>query len=284
MITSTQKKKDTIWISHSGISDFENCPQLYYFKSLYRDPVTNHRIQAVNPFLTLGIVVHNVIEEVGALPLSERVRVSLKKKFEKSWQFWRGKRGGFVSKRIEDDFFRRGERMIEKFERSPLMRTPNFVIKGEGFKERELLKVKLFKEEDLILVGSIDWIEVLPNKKLHIIDFKTGKNKEDKNSLQLPIYHILARYNLKDPIEKLSYWYLEEGNEPLAVSLASLDEYISIIRRKALEIKRAIHTDRLVCKSQNGECFECRKYKKIVLGKAEYVGYDEIRNKDLYLV
>lgn len=284
MITSTRKKNDTIWISHSGISDFENCPQLYYFKSIYRDSLTGHRIQAVNPFLTLGSIVHNVIENSGRSPLAERLEISLKDKFEKGWQFWRGKRGGFFSQRIEDDFFKRGERMIEKFEKSQLIRSPNFVMRGAKFGERELPKVKLFKDEDLILVGSVDWIEVLPNKKLHIIDFKTGKNKEDKNSLQLPIYHILASYNLKEPIEKLSYWYLEGENEPLAMDLSSVKEYIPIIRHKAMAIKRAIQDNRLTCKSGNGECFQCRKYKKIVLGQAEYVGYDEQMSKDLYFV
>ena len=283
MITSTRKKNNTIWISHSGISDFGNCPQLYYFKSIYRDPRTGRRIQAVNPFLTLGSVVHNVIEESARLPIEERLKISLKERFEKGWQFWRGKKGGFSSGIMEEDFLKRGLAMVEKFEKSPLMKAPNFLMgKSPEWGERDLPKVKLFKDEDLVLVGSIDWIEVLPNKSLHIIDFKTGKNKEDKNSLQLPIYHILASYNLKEPIERLSYWYLEEEREPLAMDLASWKEYIPIIRHKALEIKRAIKGNRLTCRSSNGECFQCRKYKKIALGQAEYVGYDEQMSKDLY--
>ena len=210
--------------------------------------------------------------------------ISLKEKFEKDWQFWRGKRGGFPSGEKEESFKERGLIMIEKFEKSSLMRSPNFVMKGVKFGERELPKVKLFKDEDLVLVGSIDWIEVLSSKSLHIVDFKTGKNKEDKNSLQLPIYHILASYNLKEPIGKLSYWYLEGEDKPVSMDLASVKEYIPIIRHKALAIKRAIEQNRLTCQSQNSECFQCSKYKKIVLGQAEYVGYDELRNKDLYFV
>lgn len=272
------ERNNTIWISHSSISDFESCPQLYYLKSLYRDPATNHRIQAVNPFLTLGSVVHNVIEEAGCLPEAKRLAISLKDNFEKSWQFWRGKKGGFFSKTEEDLFKERGKIMIGRFEDSDLIRSPNYMM-GD-----DLPKVRLFREEDLVLVGGIDWIEVLPNKSLHIIDFKTGKNKEDKNSLQLPIYHILASYNLKEPVEKLSYWYLEGEEKPLAMDLASVKEYIPIIRHKALTMKRAIQGNRLTCKSSNGECFQCRKYKKIVSGQAEYVGYDEEMSRDLYFV
>jgi hypothetical protein len=280
-----EKNNSYLWISHSSISDFEVCPQLYYFKHLYRDPLTNHRIQAVNPYLTLGITVHNVIEKIAFFNREKRLTLSLKEKFEKEWHFWQGKKGGFLSQEMEEGFKKRGLLMIEKFEQSFLIRNPNLVI-GEGLREgeKELLKVKLFKDENLVLVGSIDWIEILPNQSLHIVDFKTGKNKEDKDSLQLPIYYILANYNFKKPIEKLSYWYLEEEREPLAIDLNSLKEYILIIRQKALVIKKAIKENKLNCQSKNGECFHCWKYKKIVLGQAEYVGYDEQMNRDLYFV
>jgi hypothetical protein len=280
-----EKNNSYLWISHSSISDFEVCPQLYYFKHLYRDPLTNHRIQAVNPYLTLGITVHNVIEKIAFLRKEERLTLSLKKEFQEEWSQWTGKKGGFFSKRTEEEFKKRGSYMVEKFEKSFLIRNPNLVI-GKGFKggEKKLLKVKLFKNEDLVLVGSIDWIEILPNQSLHIVDFKTGRNREDENSLQLPIYYILTRYNIKRPIERLSYWYLEDTEKPFEYNIISIKKYISLIRYKAITIKNAIKENRLVCRSQKKECSQCREYKKIVLGQAEYVGYDQIRNKDLYLV
>ena len=47
----------------------------------------------------------------------------------------------------------------------------------------------LNEEDNIILCGLIDWLEyVEADDSVRVIDFKTGKNKEDEDSLQLPIY------------------------------------------------------------------------------------------------
>jgi len=267
-----------LWISHSAISDFETCPRLYYLRDLYRDPKTNHRIQVVNPYLTLGIVVHKVIEEISKLAAETRFEIPLMNRFERRWQFYDGKKGGFVSQEEEENFKIRGLEMLKKLENSQIIKNPNYKI------GHELPKVRLFKGEDLILVGSLDWIEILPNGGLHIIDFKTGRTEEDEHSLQLPIYQILAHYNFKEPIEKISYWYLDKDEGPISIELNPIQTYIPIIREKALKIKKAIDGNKLVCKSPIGKCYKCEKYEVIISNNAEYTGYDPEMNRDLYFV
>ena len=267
-----------LWISHSAISDFERCPRFYYLRNLYRDPKTNHRVQVVDPYLTLGMVVHKTIEEISKLPEEKRLEAPLVNKFEMKWQFYTGKKGGFVSLEKEEGFKKRGLEMIKKLEDSQIIKTPNYKM-GE-----ELPKVRLFKEEELILVGSIDWVETLPGGGLHIIDFKTGRTEEDEDSLQLPIYFILAHYNFKKPIKKASYWYLDKDEEPIPVELNSIQNYIPIIREKALKMKKTIEENKLTCKSPIGKCFKCERYAAVVSGKAEYIGYDPEMNKDLYFI
>ena len=267
-----------VWISHSAISDFDICPRLYYLRYLYRDPKTNHRIQVADPCLTLGMVVHRIIEEVGKLPAERRFEIPLVDRFERRWQFYSGKKGGFVSLKEEEGFKTRGIRMIKKLENSKIIRNQNYKMGNE------LPKVQLFRDQNLILVGNIDWIELLPDRTLHIIDFKTGKTEEDENSLQLPIYQILAHYNFKEPIKKISYWYLDKDEEPVSVELNPIQSYISIIREKALEIRETIESNKFVCKSPNGKCYKCEKYEKIISNKAEYVDYDPEMNRDLYFL
>ena len=55
---------NTIWISHSALQDFEKCPRLYYLRSIYRDKKfgNNFRIQMANPYLSLGEIVHDAID------------------------------------------------------------------------------------------------------------------------------------------------------------------------------------------------------------------------------
>ena len=154
-----------ICLSYSSITDFDNCSRLYYFKSIYRNPQTGNRVQLVNPYLSLGSAVHDSIDEVVNLKPSQRSKISLIKKYNLIWKQYSGKKGGFESKNQEIEFKKRGSVMVKKFEKSRLIKTKT--IK----KEENLPRMSIFK--DIELVGSFDWVEILNNGNLHIIDFKT---------------------------------------------------------------------------------------------------------------
>ncbi len=66
--------KPQLWISHSKIVDFLKCPRLYFLKYEYRDPRTNNRITIINPHLTLGGVVHEVLESLAELNSGARFK------------------------------------------------------------------------------------------------------------------------------------------------------------------------------------------------------------------
>ena len=273
------KQNQTLWISHSAISDFGACPKLYYYKSLYRSSLTNNRIQVASPYLTLGSAVHQALEELSGLPPKERFKASLIKRFEKIWKETAGKKGGFVDLDQEEAFKKRGKKMLKKVQDNPhVIENPSYSSNGS------FPKVKLFGDKEIVLVGNIDWVEILPSGGLHIIDFKTGKNEEKQGSLQLPIYLILATYNFERPIEKFSYWYLDKDDGPKTVELEPLQSYIPIIREKALSIEKAIEDGQFACQSNYRSCFKCREYDNVVRGSAEYVGYDGERGKDLFFV
>ncbi len=136
--------------------------------------------------------------------------------------------------------------------------------------------------EGVSLVGSFDWIEILPNDNLHIIDFKTGRSKERSDSLQLPIYELLAKDNYNKKVEKLSYWYLESNSTLTPKEKIDSDIALADIKDKATEIKNAIETSSFSCNSSYSRCFWCRRYESVLSGRAEWLKTDERTGKDLY--
>ncbi len=265
-----------IRISHSSITDFNNCSRLYYFRNIYRDSKTGNRIQIVNPYLSLGSAVHDTIDEIINYSPSKRLKISLIERYKKIWKNYSGKKGGFYTKKQESEFKKRGGKMVKKVEISGLLNRKS-LKKSDNLPRADL-------SENIGLVGSFDWIEVLKNGNLHIIDFKTGKSQEKKNSWQLPIYQILAQKNYDKNVEKLSYWYLEKNSEPVFKESINPDIFISKIKEKATEIKNTINQNNFSCNFFYNRCYWCRNYESIISGKAEYVGFDEKMKKDLYFL
>ncbi len=92
------------WVSHSSISDFLQCPRLYYLRNVYKDPKTGHKITVMKPALALGQAVHDVVESLSTLPVEQRLVVPLTKKLDVVWEKVSGKMGGFTSKEQEGDY------------------------------------------------------------------------------------------------------------------------------------------------------------------------------------
>lgn len=266
--------RKTLWISHSAISDFGKCKRAYYYKHLYRNPKSNNRIQVVSPYLSLGTAVHETIEKLSSYPVKKRKELSLIERYDEIWEDCRGKKGGFISEEQEKEFKERGEEMVKKAESSKLLSSPALDTNNT------FPKLSLF--ENIELVGSIDWIEILSTGELHIIDFKTGKNEENSNSLQLPIYLILARKNFDKNIKRASYWYLNNEDEPALRDTGHLEEHLERIKKIALQISEAVKERDFSCSSGYKSCFHCREFDSVFSGSAEYVGFDERMKKELY--
>ncbi len=268
--------KNYLWISHSAINTFDKCPQSYYYQYQYKNPKTGNRLQIVNPYFSLGLSVHQTIEELAEMSAKERVQLPLKERFEDIWNDYSGKKGGFVSEKQEAEFKNRGELMIERVMESDFLSKPAVTM------DEQIPNIDLIPEKNIKLVGSLDWIQVIDDDSYHIIDFKTGKNKESKNSLQLPIYNILANKKLDGKVKKFSYWYLENGKKLTPMKLDSLEESLKIIKEKALEISSYVDEGRYPC-NYNGRCFSCGDYRKIFDGEAEFLGTG-MGGKDLFFI
>jgi RecB family exonuclease len=278
----------SVWLSHSSISDFEKCPRLYFLRNIYKKPPENKKIQVVNPYLTLGITVHDTLESIRYLPKNLRFEKPLTDIYEELWTSMceqnglpAGKRGGFDSAAREKEFKDRGMAMVKMVQDHPgPVANLSTIIKSKG----EMVASMWLSEIDgLVLCGNVDWVEVLPDGTLHIIDFKTGKNEEDSGSLQLQIYLLLAAAGNRRPVTKTSYWYLEKESSPREVPIPDLSGVMDVLIAKGRKIKQARlnqNNGGLAC--PEGGCRYCRDYEKVFRGEAENVGIDPIREKLLY--
>ncbi len=283
-------KYSAVWVSHSSMGDFIKCPRLYYLHNVYKNPKTGKKINLVSPALSLGSAVHEVVEGLSEFPAEKRFEnpQSLLDKYNKVWEKFSGKKGGFKNEEEEALAKARGEGMIKR------------VINNPGPLKEKIVKLKedgmlpnfyLSEDDNIILCGKIDWLGYKPeDNSIHILDFKTGKHEESGESLQLPIYQLLLNKLQKRKVSGASYWYLDSDNEPKEIDLPDLQESYDRVYKvaKAVSDARALAQvegpeKAFVCPRGEKGCFGCAPFEKIIRGEAEFLGNGEW-GQEIYLV
>lgn len=275
-------KYSAIWVSHSSMGDFIKCPRTYFLHNMYKNP-RGKKVNIVNPHLSLGIAVHETLEGLLRYKTQDRFLTPIMRTFEENWKKVSGKIGGFKTASQEAETKVRARSMIERVAANP------------GPLARQAVRLKehannmppnfyLSPEDNIILSGKIDWLEYIPlDDSLRVIDFKTGKNDEDKDSLQLPIYALLLNALQQRKVSAAAYWYIDRHNEPTAVELPDIATARQRVLDVALRVKKARESHAFECPRGQAGCFACQPYEKIVRGEAEFVGIDQ-NGKELYMV
>lgn len=290
-------KYTAVWVSHSSMGDFLKCPRSYYLHNMYKDPRTGHKVSIVNPHMSLGVAVHEVLEGLADFPAESRMSRDLLALYEAEWKKVTGKKGGFTSDEEEAEFKARGAVMLEKVASDPRFLV-NKCIKLP--QDKMPCNFYLSEEHNIILNGLVDWIEYLPETdSLHIVDFKTGKREEVDGSLQLPIYLLLCdALHKKRKVTKASYWYLE-SDKLVEKELPNIEKARQDVLEVAIKVKEARDdakregTDKaFVCpqgaydpSTKEGGCGNCRPYELILLRdpSMESVGVGGF-SQDMYII
>lgn len=280
-----EKPKDkysAVWVSHSSMGDFLKCPRAYYLHNIYKNPKTGRKINIVNPALALGQVVHETVEGLAKFKAEERFVRPLKESFEKSWSKISGKKGGFKNEEEELLTKERGLRMIDRVEKNPGPLKNKTVLIKQGSEMPP--NFFLSEEENIILCGKIDWLEYVPESdSVKLIDFKTGRNEEKEDSLQIPIYQLILKNCQKRSLVAASYWYLDSEDSPRSVSLPNETDSYNSVLEVAKKVKEAREKREFICPRGEEGCFSCRPFEKILRGEAEYIGKGEY-SQDIYVV
>lgn len=274
-----QDKYSALWVSHSRFNDFKTCPRAYYLKYIYRNPKTGHKMKLMTTPLALGQIMHEVLDSLTDLPLKDRFKVPLIAKLHELWPKIEGKKGGFMDSAIEQKYKMRAEEMLSR-----LMKNPGPLAKLAVKLKMDLPYFWLSEEQNIILSGKIDWMEYLPDTdSIHIIDFKTSKSEEKEDSLQLPIYYLLAKRCQTRHIARMSYWYLERENGIVEKKLPDEEHVLKNILDSALEIQLATKLGRFKCKAPEGSCYACSPLELLLKGEGEFVGVNSYR-EDIYIL
>jgi ATP-dependent helicase/DNAse subunit B len=272
------------------MGDFIKCPRAYYLKNMYKNPKTGKKMGIVSPALSLGSAVHEVVEGLAQYPADKRFEnpQELLVRFDSVWKKFKGKMGGFKTEAEEFEAKERGKAMIQRVIDHPGILQEKIVKLPEG---EMLPNFYLSEKDNIILCGRIDWLGYKPeDDSIHILDFKTGKNEEKGDSLQLPIYQLLLNKLQKRKVTGASYWYLDSDDEPKEVSLPTVEESFDRVYAVAKQVSDA----RILAKREGVEkiftcprgeqgCFNCSPFEKIIKGEAEFLGGGEW-GQEMYLV
>ncbi|PIU03987.1 hypothetical protein COT44_00490 [Candidatus Shapirobacteria bacterium CG08_land_8_20_14_0_20_39_18] len=265
---------NAVFISPSSLADFEKCPQLYYYRNVFRKP-NGLKIQIINPPLALGQAVHDTLEQFLKLIPAERNKEELLKMLEIVWSNLKDEKGGYVSETEEKEYHEKAVLMLERFWKHEHFKT------AEKFKIPDFPKVEL--GNDLILTGKLDWIEK-DNDTYHLIDFKTGKNEEREDSKQLPIYAVLISNILGSSNIKTSYWYLDHDDELTSAPFGNIEETTKDLTQRGNILKLVRQTNSFRCKSGGESCWACKDMLAVAKGKGKLVSVDYSRKQEIYIL
>lgn len=277
-------KYDAVWVSHSSMGDFLKCPRLYYLHNVYKSPQTGRKMTTVSPAMSLGSAVHKTLEDLKTLPVAERLSRDLLANFEQDWDLVAsGKKGGFIDAAEEAAAKERGRAMVARVVKNPGP-IEHKTVKLPAHKNDMIPHFFLDEKANLILCGVVDWLEyVEADDSIRIIDFKTGRNEEDGESLQLPIYLLLMQALQKRRVSGAAYWYLDKDDAPKEMPLPDPAEALE----RVLHVARQVHAARMSrvyeCPRGAEGCYGCRPYEAILRGEAECVGIGGY-GQDAYLV
>lgn len=211
-------------LSASAVETYQQCPQKYLLRQMWS------LRGGPRAALTFGDVMHKTIRQ-----LVESVKKKRRMPFEEVAQIFHREwsAGGFQDAYQEEAYKKAGLEQLEAFHRSYTAEPADVLHQERAF--------ELPLADDVIVTGRMDQINRLGPREVEIVDYKTGRPREQqdaKKSLQLSMYALAARDVLELEPVRLTFFNLTtnervsvvHSEKELARARAAVEEAAASIR------------------------------------------------------
>ncbi len=248
-------------LSHSSISLYNECPQKYKFKYVDKIP------EKPKHFFSFGQSVHLALEyfygpKVPAAPTLE----DLLKRYREIWV-----KPGYRDEKQEAEYFEQGRQILTRFhdKHARSFHVPYSVEYSFSF-----------EYEGVPITGKVDRIDKLPDGRLSILDYKTGKKlaagRLDLDA-QLTMYQFACESQIGAEVGELIFYHLPTLKEHRTVRRDK--PLIKELTTRIVATAEAITKEHFDPKPTENACRWC-DYKPICpIYKAQYAGMPPVAAK-----
>lgn len=241
-------------LSHSSISLYQECPQKYKFR--YVDQVP----EKPRHFFSFGRSVHSALEFFYGVktPVPPSVE-ELLKNYKEVWV-----QEGYRDASQEAEYFEEGKRILTAFHQKHAkdFRLPLFVEYGFDF-----------QIEGVPVKGFVDRVDKLPDGRLAVVDYKTGKKLATgrlESDAQLTMYQYACETLLGAEVGELIFYHLPTLKEHRASRRGT--QLVDELKDRVVTTAEAITTEKFDPKPDEMVCRWC-DYKPICpIFKDQYAG------------
>jgi putative RecB family exonuclease len=227
-IFSQVSNEQSLRLSPSAVSEYENCPQQYKYRKIDKLP------EPPSLDAERGTLVHTVLQDLFEIPAAGRTVESAVDLLPSRWSAQLADKPELVGMVTNEK---------EWLDRASSLLTTYFTLENPTTFEATHREMHLENDFDtnVYLHGYVDRLDVAPTGEVRIVDYKTGKAPkpawQEKSLFQLRVYALLYWKNNGVLPRLLQLIYLGDGKVIKSnPTMAELESTEKVLRRVAQDI------------------------------------------------